>query len=156
MTIDEWAARWSVDPAALAELRAMLTADDTIAVNNDKAGEAAVQVHLRLAASAEGGRLWRNNVGAGKLENGSYIRWGLANDSKLVNSRIKSADLIGIRPVVITPQHVGQTIGQFWSREVNRPGWKYHESDEHEAAQMRWAMLVWSLGGDAAFSSGKL
>lgn len=109
---------------------------------------------LRLAASREGARLWRNNNGAGKLENGSYIRWGLANESAAMNSMLKSSDLIGIRPVLVTPEHVGRTLGVFVSREVKRPGWSYRGGPREEA-QKRWLDLVASLGGDAAFTTGE-
>jgi hypothetical protein len=109
---------------------------------------------LRLAASREGARLWRNNNGAGKLENGSYIRWGLANESAQMNSMLKSSDLIGIRPVLVTPEHVGRTLGVFVSREVKRPGWRYGGGPREEA-QKRWLDLVASLGGDAAFTTGE-
>lgn len=118
--------------------------------------EADIQSQVRRAASDVGWRLWRNNVGAGKLENGKFIRWGLANDSKQVNESIKSADLIGIRPVLITPDMVGTVIGQFVSRECKRPGWKYNPNDAHQAAQMKWCELVLILGGDAAFTTGEL
>ena len=37
--------------------------------------EAEVQNQVRLLASKEGWRLWRNNVGAGELQNGSFVRW---------------------------------------------------------------------------------
>lgn len=117
--------------------------------------ESNAQTSLRLLASQAGARLWRNNVGAGKLENGSFIRWGLANDSAAVNAQIKSGDLIGIRPVLIAPGHVGRTLGVFVSREVKRPGWRFRPNDPREVAQQRWADLVNSLGGDAAFSTGE-
>ncbi len=97
-------------------------------------------------------RLWRNNVGAYKTESG-FIRFGLANDSAAINSVIKSADLIGIRPVVITPLHLGKTIGQFVSREVKAEGWSFTGTDR-ELAQERWAALVRSLGGDASIVAG--
>lgn len=116
--------------------------------------EATAQNLVRLAASRAGCRLWRNNVGAGYLTDGTFVRFGLANESAAVNKHIKSADLVGIRPVLITPDHVGQTIGQFLSREVKRPGWRY-AGTAHERAQLAWAELVRSLGGDAAFTTGE-
>ena len=109
---------------------------------------------LRLAASKAGVRLWRNSNGAGYLQDGSFVRWGLANETAQMNAKIKSSDLIGIRPVLITPAHVGQTLGVFVSREVKARGWRYHASDR-ERAQKAWLDLITSLGGDAAFSTGE-
>lgn len=116
--------------------------------------EGDVQNLVRLAASRLGVRMWRNNNGAGRLENGSFVRWGLANDSSEMNRVVKSADLIGIRPVIITPEHIGMTIGQFVSREVKASNW-IDRNTERERAQKRWADLVTSLGGDAAFTTGE-
>lgn len=116
--------------------------------------EAAVQVAVRLEAARKGVALWRNNVGVLLDRRGVPVRYGLANDSSAVNANFKSADLIGIRPVLITPAHLGLTIGQFVSREVKAEGWRY-TGDEREVAQLRWAELVLSLGGDAAFCTGE-
>ena len=109
---------------------------------------------IRAAASREGVRLWRNNVGAGKLENGSFIRWGLANESPAMNRALKSADLVGIRPVLIGPEHLGRTLGVFVSREMKAPGWVFRGT-EREIAQQAWLDLVTGLGGDARFSTGE-
>ena len=116
--------------------------------------EASSVAVVRLEAARLGILLWRNNVGAGLLQDGSFIRWGLANDSTQMNRQIKSADLIGIRPLLITPAHVGHTIGQFVSRECKRPGWKW-SGNERELAQLEWAKLVNGAGGDAAFATGE-
>jgi hypothetical protein len=118
------------------------------------ASEASVSQRIRIAASAAGWRLWRNNCGAGKLENGSFVRWGLANDTS--GSTVASADLIGIRPVLITQEMVGTVIGQFVSVEAKREGWKPRMADKHEQAQRRWGDLVRSLGGMALFSTGDI
>lgn len=117
--------------------------------------ESQVQDAVRLAASKAGWLLWRNNVGAGKLDNGSFIRWGLANDTKAMNESLKSSDLIGIRPVLITQEMVGSVIGQFVAREVKREGWRRTGSDR-EQAQDAFIQLVNSRGGDAAFTTGDL
>lgn len=109
---------------------------------------------LKLEASRKGIRLWRNNVGATYAQNGSFIRYGLANESVALNQQIKSADLIGIRPVFVTAEMIGTTIGQFVSREIKKPNWKY-TGTEREQAQLRWAELILSLGGDACFAIGE-
>lgn len=116
--------------------------------------ESGISSDIRLEASQLGYRLWRNNVGAAHTSTGQFIRFGLANDSTQLNRVIKSADLIGIRPILITPAHVGMTIGQFISREVKKPSWKY-TGTERERAQLAWAELVNSLGGDACFTIGR-
>ena len=118
--------------------------------------EATIQAKVRLAASAAGWALWRNNVGVLLDSRGIPVRYGLANDSKAVNGQFKSGDLIGIRPVVVTADMVGSCIGQFVSRECKREGWKYRESDPHERAQERWKEMVNFYGGDAAFTMGEL
>jgi len=115
--------------------------------------ESAILNQVRLVASRLGWRIWRNNKGAGKLENGSFVRWGLCNESAAVGSQIRSADLIGIRPVVITQAMIGQTIGQFVSVEVKAPGWRPSATNEHETAQRRWATLINELGGYAVITN---
>jgi hypothetical protein len=152
--LDDWAQHWGISPVVLADLRHRMCAlDVATAEATPGRSEAAVQAAVRLEASRKGARLWRNNVGAGYTEDGSFLRWGLANDSAQVNSVLKSADLIGIRPRVITVQDVGKLFGQFVSRECKHVGWKYGGSDR-EQAQLNWATLVLSLGGDASFASG--
>lgn len=116
--------------------------------------EANTQNIVRLTAANLGTVLWRNNVGAGVLDNGSFVRWGLANDTAAVNERIKSADLIGIRPVLVTQQMVGTIIGQFVSRECKAEGWRYRGT-KREIAQKAWADLIIGYGGDATFTTGE-
>jgi hypothetical protein len=154
MNLEAWAIQWGVPYAALADLRdrMRLAGGDYM---DDKAGEseAAVQAQVRLEASRKGVLLWRNNVGALKDERGVMVRYGLANTSKGENKVLKSADLIGVRPVLIGPQHVGQLLGQFVSREVKEKGWTY-SGTEREQAQLAWANLILSCGGDASFCTG--
>lgn len=153
--LEDWARTWAISNSALADLRArLLHLDVSAPAAVPGESEAAVQARVRLEASRKGLRLWRNNVGAGYAEDGSFMRWGLANDSAGVNRVLKSADLIGIRPRIIQPEDVGRLIGQFVSREVKRAGWKY-TGTEREVAQMNWATLITSLGGDAGFCSSE-
>lgn len=151
MTLYEWAAKWGVSVAALHDLKQSWGHDEAPTQTGD--GEVGIANAVRVEAAQKGMRMWRNNVGALQDSNGRHVRYGLANDSTTVNKRIKSADLIGIRPIVIGPQHVGHTVGQFVSREVKRPPWHYTGTDREEA-QQRWVELVVKLGGDAAFTTG--
>lgn len=151
--IHEWAAQWGVPIAALADLRARLGAGDALPLVPGTS-EAGVQSQVRLEAARKGLALWRNNVGAMQDESGRVVRYGLANDSKRVNERIKSGDLIGIRPVVIRPDHVGKTIGQFVSREIKPGNWRYSGTDR-ERAQLAWAHLITTYGGDAGFATAE-
>lgn len=150
MDLYAWAAKWGVSAAALREL-----ADVPLGTQPAESGtsESAVQSLVRLEAAAKGIHLWRNNVGAGMLENGLFIRWGIANDSPAVNEVIKSADLIGVRQRFITSKDVGTIIGQFVSREIKCANWRY-TGTPREKAQLRWKTLIESNGGDAAFATG--
>ena len=109
---------------------------------------------IRLQASKRGWRLWRNNVGAGVLKTGGFIRWGLANESAAMNNAVKSSDLIGIRPILITQEHVGKVIGQFVAIEVKHSMWKFNKKDNREKAQKVFLDLINKLGGYAIFSTG--
>ena len=151
----QWAARWRVSLEAIKDLEIEFGMHGLASEPDPGAGtsESAVQAAVRLEAARAGLRLWRNNVGALLDERGVPVRYGLANDTKALNAQIKSADLVGIRPVAITPAHVGRTIGQFVSRECKPAGWTWSGSDR-ELAQMRWLQLIAGAGGDAAFVTG--
>lgn len=115
--------------------------------------ESSVQAAIRLAASQQGWRLFRNNVGVLMDVTGRPVRFGLANDSKQLNAQYKSGDLIGIAPRLILPEHVGKLIGQFVSIECKHPDWKPSDKDERYQAQCRWRDLVLSLGGYATITN---
>lgn len=114
--------------------------------------EEEVKQSIRLEAPRHGDHLFRNNVGACRDRTGRQIRYGLANDSKQLNEKIKSSDLIGIRPVLITPEMIGRTFGLFMSVETKREGWVWTGSD-HEVAQKAWIDLIISLGGFGCFAT---
>lgn len=157
MWLDEWAAQHGVSPAALFDLRMRLgivgDALPPLEITGTLGSESRQQGLVRLDAARNGVWLTRNNVGALLDERGVPVRYGLANESKDQNKTIKSGDLIGIRSILIGPQHVGRVIGQFVSREVKKEGWRFC-GDKHETAQQNWMNFVLSKGGDAAFVTG--
>lgn len=155
MKLDMWASKWGVSDIALDDLRRTLGLAQLESVQTDvQKSEAALTNLIRLEASKKGLRIWRNNVGAVQMPNGNFIRYGLANESGKMNTFIKSADLIGIRPVKIRSPMVGMTIGQFVSREVKASDWKYTGTDR-ERAQLRWIEVITGMGGDACFANSE-
>lgn len=78
--------------------------------------ETTIQNKIRLKLSKLGILNFRNNTFAIKdPKTGRLIRGGLA---------VGSSDLICCKPVLITSEMVGQTIGQFVAIEVKCPGKK--------------------------------
>ncbi len=151
--LEQWAQMWGIPQEAIESLRDMLNCQPSnVPVN--LTSEEGVQKYIRLVEAWKGNVLWRNNVGAMQDKNGRVIRYGLANDSKKMNQFIKSSDLVGIRKVLVTPDLVGRTIGQFCAIECKRPGWQY-TGTEREQAQMRFLTLVEAAGGYARFSTGE-
>jgi len=153
MNLNEWAIKHGVSFEAVEDLRAGLGAvnTDPTPVDND-GSESFIQTSARLEATQKGARLWRNNVGATYTDDGRFLRYGLANDSKRMNEVIKSSDLIGIRPVHITPKMINTTVGVFVARECKPEGWVY-TGTPRELAQLKFLELITSLGGDAGFAN---
>lgn len=151
--LHDWSIRHSVSLQALQELHILLTSTVPSPTTAQGASESDVQARIRVAASQAGDVLWRNNSGVLKDERGVPVRFGLCNESKAVNDKCKSSDLIGIKRVLVTPQMVGSTVGVFYAREVKRAGWRY-TGTPREAAQLRFIEAVVAMGGDAAFATG--
>ncbi len=156
--IHDWVAQWGFP--AIAALDLMDRLGEGYAPENgdtDTVGmsETAVSNIVRLAAARAGILLWRNNVGAFQDDSGRAVRYGLCNDSKALNQRIKSGDLIGIKPVTITASMIGQRIGQFVSYEIKAGDWQY-TGTAHELAQVKWRDIILSNGGDAKFTTGSI
>lgn len=153
MNLQEWANKWDVPVVAVFELMEQMgmTKTDPTERYGIPLSEAAVQTDIRLEASKKGMRLWRNNVGVAIDQDGRHIRYGLCNESKKMNEMIKSSDLIGIRKVLITQEHVGTFIGQFVAREVKAGDWIYRGTPREEA-QKAFLELILAHGGDAAFA----
>ena len=154
--LHDWARKWGLSVECLRDLQITLgTYTPPLAPDAPGVGksEAWAQSALRIEASRKGVKLFRNNVGALADKTGRFVRYGLANDSAAQNATIKSGDLIGIRGVLVGPEHVGHMMGIFVSREMKAPGWQYTGTDR-EVAQLNWINLINSCGGDAAFATG--
>lgn len=154
MNLHQWAIKWDVPPEAVNDLKRQFGTVSTDPPQHPGESEAAIQNRIRLEASRLGKRLLRNNVGAYKTDTGSWVRYGLANDSQQMNKVLKSSDLIGIDPVLVQPHHVGTVLGVFVAREVKRGNWRF-TGTEDEQAQLKFLNLVASLGGNAAFVTGE-
>lgn len=77
------------------------------------AKEHSTQAKIQLALSEHGTALWRNNVGAYITDAGHRVAYGVGGPG--------GSDLIGITPVTITLDMVGQTVGVFTAIEVKAP-----------------------------------
>lgn len=150
-TIDAWAKRWNIPVEAVQELKAVFNVSPEVdPTGSVGVSELAVQNNVRLEACRQGKRLWRNNCGAMYDETRRLVRYGLANESKRVSDRFKSADLIGITPYKITLADVGRLLGVFTAYEVKRYGWKY-TGTPREIAQLAFLKFVAAYGGIARF-----
>lgn len=162
--IDDWGRQFGVPAHALHALKlrlgvealeAMDAIDAAQANNRDQPGsEGRQQSLVRIEAANKGIRLFRNNSGAFTDETGRVVRYGLANESKAANEVLKSPDLIGWRKRIITPDMVGNVIGQACMREMKHEGWQFNPRDKHEVAQFNFLKLAVADGCDAAFASG--
>lgn len=152
MNVQDWALKWRVPVKAVYELFEIEIDSSVKSKIKNFHNETDISKLIILEANQKGMRLWRNNVGATYNENGRFIRYGLANDSVKINKIIKSSDLVGIKPVVITQEYVGKILGQFVCREIKNVNWKFTNT-EREQAQLNWINLINKMGGDAAFTN---
>lgn len=150
MQLLNWATRHNITPQALAELTEIF---GSYPAEKTGLSESSVQTRVRLEASRMGARLWRNNTGVFFDERGVPVRSGLCNESAKQNAQVKSSDLIGIKPIVVTQGMVGSTIGQFMAREVKKGDWHY-TGTPREIAQLKFLEIVNGLGGDGRFTNG--
>lgn len=110
---------------------------------------------ILVDASDNGSRLFRQNVGLGWAGTARKItkrETVTVNPGDVVIRKARplraglttgSGDVIGITPVVITPDMVGQTIGVFTSVEVK------DGSTRTTKDQDRWRLMVQAMGGIA-------
>lgn len=99
--------------------------------------EQQIQQHIRVACSKGDCRLFRNNTGILKDQNGRPVQFGLCKGS---------ADLIGWRSITITPEMVGQRIAVFTSIEVKTPTGRVRPE------QRQWMDAVQAAGGIAGIA----
>jgi hypothetical protein len=121
--------------------------------------EAAVSADALLRYDELGWRLWRNNSGTLLDKRGVPVRFGLGNTSPEVNARLKSPDYVGWRPLLITPDMVGDVVAQFCGVEFKHEGWRLALPTDraryaHEQAQERFLAMVRADGGYGEFCSG--
>jgi len=96
--------------------------------------EQELQQRIRLELGRGPVRLWRNNVGALRDERGRLVTYGLCKGS---------SDLIGLRQLLIGPEHLGQVLAVFTALEVKTDTGRLSEE------QRRFLQLVQQLGGRA-------
>lgn len=116
--------------------------------------ESTNQKNIRLATNLSGGLLFRNNSGVAVFEQRGvirHVRYGLGNDSKLLNAEFKSSDLIGVTPVLVEPRHVGRVFGVFTAIEAKSGDWIYRAT-ERETAQLNFINKIRECGGIATFA----
>ncbi len=94
--------------------------------------ESNLVTRLLLRCSQLGARVFRNNVGKLRDQNGRVVTYGLC---------VGSSDLIGWIPVTITPAHVGQTLAVFVAIECKS------QTGRLRPEQERFLAIVQQHGG---------
>jgi hypothetical protein len=148
--INEWAKQWGIPQAAMDALWQRMGIAPIDPPTGDPRSEAYVQSAVRLGAVPLGATLWRNNVGAAQMPDGSHVRFGLANDSAKLNDVLKSSDLIGWQTITVQPHMVGSVLAVFVAAEAKEEGWTY-SGTPREMAQLAFIELVIRSGGRAGF-----
>ncbi|MFM7550905.1 MAG: VRR-NUC domain-containing protein [Cyanobacteriota bacterium] len=94
--------------------------------------EQELQQRIRLELARGPVRLWRNNVGALRDQRGRLVSYGLCPGS---------SDLIGLRRLQVTPEHLGQELAVFCALEIKS------QRGRPTAEQQRFLALVQAMGG---------
>ena len=92
--------------------------------------ETKIMNKIMLAMSKKGYLCWRNQVGLFKTLDGRTVNIGIKG----------SSDLMAIKPTVITPEMVGQTLAVFVAVEVKTATGRQSEP------QKKWQKAVEKLG----------
>lgn len=158
MTYDQWRILYA---EAAAQLDKIIVIDADSTPTADSASETRVQQEIRLSLARQGHLTWRNNVGAtpSKCDEcgapSRPVRYGIANDSKELNDKFKSSDLLlGIKKT-IEPKDVGRMILMLGFAECKPTGWVLKGGGRgREVAQANWINFINKNGGFARFASG--
>lgn len=120
--------------------------------------ESSVLQRIKLASAQIGCTLLRNNSGAATDSTGRLIRYGLGNESERLNNELKSGDLVGWTPLLITQADVGRTVAIFTNCECKSidTGWRGKPRNKREHAQKAFIDLVIKNGGIAGFTASEL
>ena len=94
--------------------------------------EQELQQRIRLELGHGPVRLWRNNVGALRDPHGRLVTYGLCKGS---------SDLIGLRQITISPEHLGQQLAVFTALEIKT------KRGRPTAEQLQFLEMVRALGG---------
>lgn len=151
--LQQWASRHGVSQDAINELYDLMLRPDAPQGRGAQGSESHVDSLVMLEAAEKNVTLFRNNVGACQDKTGRLIRYGLANESKEMNSRIKSPDRVGWRSIVITQDMVGTTIAQFTMREIKAASWTGRTLSPHEQAQASFMIMGLIAGCDVGFAN---
>ena len=123
--------------------------------------EAKATIEVRESASLLKSRVFRNNSGGCEDETGRMIRFGLGNDGTKASYGLKFGDYIGITPLVITADMIGQTVGVFTNLEIKPDGHMQKtlsaasKQGTREYYQWKTCEMVNNLGGLAGFVTNK-
>ena len=101
-----------------------------------RSNEHAIQNRIRLALSRGAARLFRNNTGALKDENGRPVFFGLCKGS---------SDLIGWKTIEIKSEDIGKRVAVFCAIEVKDKG-------KATPLQRRFLQVVSEAGGFAGIA----
>ena len=92
--------------------------------------ETKIQNRIMMDMSKKGYLVWRNQVGLFKTIDGRTVNIGIKG----------SSDLMAVKPTVITPEMVGQTLAVFVAVEVKT------ETGRQSEPQKKWQKAVEKLG----------
>ena len=103
------------------------------------AQETNIMHRVMLALSKAGAVVFRNNVGVAVAPNGGVVRYGLCNGS---------SDIIGWKPVTITPDMVGKTVAVFVAVETKSARGRTSKEQDNFITRVREAGGITGVARD--------